>query len=424
VRQGRYWRLPPPAEHFPAGQPAPSEQEVCESLRNLFDESVRIRMIADVPLGAFLSGGIDSSAVVAMMSRHMGQAVKTFSIGFAEHAYNELPAARIVADLFHTDHTEFRVNVEAVEMVPKLVRSYDEPFAADSAIPTFLLSKLARSHVTVILNGDAGDENFAGYDRHVANDLATRLRGVATLLGSGPARRLLEAMPHGPGPRDVRWRLKRFVHRLGQSPGARNAGWQSRFGPLEKARLYTEAFKRRVLEVDSHELLFARYREAEGADFLDEVLYSDVTTYLPDCLLVKVDIATMAHGLEARSPFVDHEVMEFCARLPSEFKLRGQVKKYLLKQAATRYLPASIIDRPKMGFGVPLDRWFRHELQDLARDTLLGPPASERGYFRLDVVRRLLDEHVAGTHHRHYQLWNLLVLELWHRAFIDRGGRP
>jgi len=413
----RYWKL----AHAPKHEVRTEAQlrDLEEELRVRLEDAVRCRLVSDVPLGAFLSGGIDSSAVVAMMSRHMGRPVKTFSLGFAEDHYNELPAARIIADRFQTEHTEFHMNVDAVDMVPALVRSYDEPFSADSAIPTYLLSKLARSHVTVILNGDAGDENFAGYDRHIANDLATRLRGISTILGSRAARAMLEAIPHGPGPQDLRWRLKRFIRRLGQSPGARNAGWQSRFGPAEKAHLYAESFNRRVAGIDTHALLFARYREAEAVDFLDQVLYSDVTTYLPDCLLVKVDIATMANALEARSPFLDHTLMEFAARIPTRLKIRNGHSKWILKRALKGVLPEEILGRRKMGFNLPLDAWLRGGLEEMARDLLLSRRSLERGYFSPAYVRQILDDHLAGRWNWHIEIWTLMILELWHREFVD-----
>jgi asparagine synthase (glutamine-hydrolysing) len=417
VETHRYWKLDyiPKLEVRTSGQLRDLEEE----LRLRLQEAVRCRLVSDVPLGAFLSGGIDSSAVVAMMSQLQGDAVRTFSIGFAEDEYNELPSAQIIADLFHTRHTEFRVKVDAVEMVPQLVRSYDEPFAADSAIPTFILSKLARKHVTVVLNGDAGDENFAGYDRHVANDLASRLRGLATILGSGPARRLLEALPHGSDPRDPRWRLKRFVDQLGQSPEARVAGWQTRFGRPEKAQLYSEAFAKQVLDIDSQELLFARYREAKAADFLDKMLYSDVTTYLPDCLLVKVDIATMANSLEARSPFLDHTLMEFAARIPSRLKIRNGQSKWILKRALRGLLPERILYRRKMGFSMPLDSWLRGELKDMAHELLLSRRSLDRGYFSPAFIRQIFEEHLAGRWNWHIEIWTLMMLEQWHREFVD-----
>ena len=422
VEVHRYWKL----NYGPKFDVRTARQlrELEDELSDRLEEAVRYRLESDVPLGAFLSGGIDSSAIVGIMSRLVDRPVKTFSIGFEENSYNELPAARLVADRFHTDHTEFQVRPDMVEIVPKLVRSYGEPFSADSAIPTFILSKLARSHVTVVLNGDAGDENFAGYDRYVANDLAKRLHLLTPLLASGPVRRLLEILPHGSGQRDPRWRFKRFVHQLGQSPGARNAGWQSRFGLREKQQLYSDAFKRQVLATDSHELLFARYREAESDDFLDQILYSDVTNYLPDCLLVKVDIATMANSLEARSPFLDHNLMEFAARIPSRLKLRHGETKWILKHALRDALPAEILSRPKMGFNLPLDAWLRGELQEMARELLLGARSRARGYFTPSYVENILEEHLAGRWNWHVEIWTLMMLELWHREFIDAVSSP
>ena len=413
----RYWKLDyvPKFEVKTSGQLRDLEEELLLRLR----EATKRRLVSDVPLGAFLSGGIDSSAVVAMMSQLQSEPVRTFSIGFSEDDYNELPAARLVSNLFHTRHTEFRVEVNAAEMVPQLVRAYDEPYAADSAIPTFILSKMARQHVTVVLNGDAGDETFAGYDRHMAHDLATRLHGVAALLGSGPARRLLEALPHGSSPRDPRWRLKRFVDQLGQSPESRNAGWQTRFGQPEKAQLYSEAFRKQVLGIDSHQLLFDRYREAKAADFLDRILYSDVTTYLPDCLLVKVDIATMANSLEGRSPFLDHTLMEFAARIPSRLKIRNGQSKWILKRALRGVLPESILHRRKMGFNLPLDSWLRGELKEMAQELLLSRRSLDRGYFEPAYVRHILDEHLAGRWNWHIEIWTLMMLEQWHREFVD-----
>ncbi len=415
----RYWKL----TYAPKREVRSTRQlrDLEVELRQRLEEAVRYRLISDVPLGAFLSGGIDSSAVVATMSRLMNEPVRTFSIGFTEDSYDELPAARAIAERFHTHHTEFRVKPNAVEMVPALVRAYGEPFAADSAIPTFILSRLARQHVTVVLNGDAGDEDFAGYDRYVANDLALRVRGLAAVLGSGAARRLIGAIPHGASQRDVVWRLKRFVDQLGQTPEMRNAGWQSMFGDDEKRQLYSDAFSQRVTGVASRDLLFERYREADGEDFLDATLYSDVTTYLPDCLLVKVDIATMAYALEARSPFLDHTLMEFAARIPSRFKLRRGETKWILKRALRDALPPRTLGRPKMGFNLPLDSWLRGELKDMAHELLLGPRARARGYFSPAYVRKILDEHLANRWNWHVEIWTLMMLELWHREFVDRA---
>lgn len=382
-------------------------------------EAIRIRLISDVPLGAFLSGGIDSSAVVALMAGIMKEPVKTFSIGFKEESYNELKYARMVAERYGTDHTEFIVEPDAVEVLPKLVWHYNEPFADPSAIPTYYVSKLARQHVTVVLNGDGGDENFAGYGRYRANAFS---QAVHRFFPTPLAKVMLPMamlLPHGKGPDNFFWKVKRFLQEYVKCPELRNAGWLCHFSPEKKEEIYTPEFAAQVCGSDSFELILDRYREAQAASFIDKTLYADVMMYLPDCLLVKVDIASMANSLEARSPFLDHELMEFAARIPADLKLKGRTTKYILKEALRGMLPDDVLFRPKMGFGVPLDCWFRNELREMAYDTLLGRRAVERGYFNRDYVKRLLDEHVSGKWNWQYHIYDLLMLELWHNTFID-----
>lgn len=396
-----------------------TEDEACEELLSRLKEAVKRRLVSDVPLGAFLSGGIDSGAIVALMADQTCLPVKTFSIGFEEKTYDELPYARLVAQRYGTDHHEFIVRPQAAEILPKLVWHCNEPFADSSAIPTYYLAQLTRQHVTVALNGDAGDENFAGYDRYIANLLAARYERIPH-----PLRRLLEtvvrASPSSFGSRTILARGKRFFEALAEPRERQYAHLVSHFYPALKAELCTEEFLDAARGKDSVALLLDVYRVSDAPDLIDATLDMDVNTYLPDDLLVKVDIATMAHGLEARSPMLDHEFMEFCASLPSRMKLRGRVKKYILRQAFRGLLPSEILERPKMGFGVPIEEWFRQDLGDMARDLVLSPRALERGYFRPRVVQRLLDEHTRGARNWHYQLWNLLMLELWHRTFIDR----
>ncbi|MGH7409968.1 MAG: asparagine synthase (glutamine-hydrolyzing) [Candidatus Methylomirabilis sp.] len=409
----RYWKLR-------YGQKRQvTEQEACEELLARLREAVKLRLISDVPLGAFLSGGIDSGTIVALMTELSASPVKTFSIGFEEKEYDELPYARLVAKRYGTDHHEFVVRPQATEVLPKLVWHYNEPFADSSAIPTYYLAQLTRQHVTVALNGDAGDENFAGYDRYRANVLAARYERIPRLLRRS-MEALVRAIPAPERSKSLLSRGKRFFEALAEPRERRYARWVSHFHPDLKAQLCTEEFHRAAGGSDSVDLLLDVYRASDATDFIDATLDVDVNTYLPDDLLVKVDIATMAHGLEGRSPMLDHEFMEFCASLPSQMKLRGRIKKYIFKQAVRGLLPREIIERPKMGFGVPLDHWFRNELKEMAHDTLLNPQSLGRGYFRPEVIKRLLDEHVRGVGKWHYQLWNLLMLELWHRTFIDR----
>ena len=395
-----------------------TEDEWCQRLLATIREAVRLRLIADVPLGAFLSGGVDSSAVVALMSEMSSGPVKTFSIGFEEQAFNELPYARLVAQRYGTDHHEFVVKPDALSILPDLVWHYNEPYADSSAIPTWYLARMTRDHVTVALNGDAGDENFAGYERYAANVLATRFERLP-----GFVRRGLEGtarlLPDRGAPRSLYRRGRRFLGAITQEPRRRSARWTSMFQDAWKADLYTPDFARRTASCDSLAVLVAAFARAGTGDFVDAMLGADVGLYLPDDLLVKVDIASMAHSLEARSPLVDHEVMELAASMPSSLKLRGRTTKYIFKRAVRSLLPPEIIDRPKQGFGVPLDHWFRHEIRELAYDTLLARRATDRGLFRPDAVRRLLGEHVAGRFTWHPQLWTLLMLELWFQRFID-----
>src|SRR5262249_20423536 len=391
------------------------EAELLERL----DEATALRMISDVPLGAFLSGGVDSSAIVALMSDRSAAPVRTFSIGFDDDAYNELTYARKVAAHFGADHTEFLVRPNALEVLPQLVWHFDEPFADASAIPTWYVSRLAREHVTVVLNGDGGDESFAGYDRYVANQFAGRLAPLNPVLGSRAFRRALDFLPHGPTSGSARWRLKRFVEQLGRTPEARNAAWLAQFDRDTKRELYSAAFRHWAGPRDAEEMLFARYREAEADNFTDATLYADVTTYLPDTLLVKVDIASMAQGLEARSLFLDHEFREFGASLPEDMKLAGGRTKVALKRALRGLLPDEVLDRRKMGFNAPVDRWLRGELKEMSYDLLLSLRARGRGYFQPRFVERMLREHSLGTRNWHTQIWNLMMLESWQRTFVD-----
>ena len=397
-----------------------TEAEAVDELRSRLREAVRIRLVSDVPLGAFLSGGIDSGAIVALMSELGAVPVRTFSIGFQEKEYDELDYARLVAKRYETQHEEFVVRPNAMEILPRLVWHYNEPFADSSAIPTFLLSELTRRYVTVALNGDAGDENFAGYERYRANVLASRFDGMPSVLRR-PLDLVARMVPASGTSKSVMSRGKRFLEALGEGRERRYVRWMSHFQPLLKSELCRAEFQE-VAGGDASDILLRSYAESDAPDFVDATLDVDVNNYLPDDLLVKVDIATMAHGLEGRSPLLDHPLMEFAASLPSGLKMNGAIKKYIFKEAVKPLLPKEIIERPKMGFGVPLDHWFRHELKDLAYDVLLSDSLRQRGYFHEHVVRRLLDEHTRGVRSWHYQLWNLLMFESWHRMFID--GRP
>ena len=409
----RYWSL-----DYADPEPPISLPDAEERLRELLREATRARLISEVPLGAFLSGGIDSSAVVAAMAEASSSPVKTFSIGFRERDFDELEYARMVARRFDTDHHEFRVEPEALSIMPKLARHYGEPYADPSAIPSFYLAELTRRHVTVALNGDGGDESFAGYSRYRAIQGISRFGLSSPLLERG-GRALARRLGEGRRDNSTRSRVNRLLRTAGMAPADRYLTWMSPFGAERRSALLSDDFRGALGGWSSAGVIRGPWERSTAPSLLDTMLDVDVQTYLPDDLLVKMDIASMAHSLEARSPFLDHEVMEFAASLPAEYKLRGGEKKSVLKSAFRGILPDEVLYRPKMGFGVPLAHWFRNELRDLPADVLLDPSAVERGYFRRSEVERLIDEHRAETADHALRLWVLLQLETWHREVVD-----
>lgn len=409
MRVERYWSLPygPKLEL--------NEQEIIETLRAKLGEAVKLRMISDVPLGAFLSGGIDSSIVVGLMAQQSAKPVKTFSIGFKEAAYNELDHARRIAEKWGTDHHEFVVEPNALEVVSKLVRHYGEPYADPSAVPTFYVSQLTREHVTVALNGDGGDESFAGYERYLGNRVAERLHGIpGTALVAQTLGRLL---PDSVDPKNRLRNVRRFMTVMSQPMPQRYARWLSYFTADDKSSLYTQDFRARLNGATRSDWLADLVASHRDLDPVDTAMAVDVESYLPFDLLVKVDIAAMANSLEARSPLLDHEVMEFAARLPASLKLRGKNLKYLLKTAFRDLLPPENVNRRKAGFAMPVGQWFRGPLRELLCDALLLEPKS-RVYFNSVQVARLIDDHLNQRADHSFQLWDLLMLELWQREFI------
>lgn len=412
MRVERYWRLSYKTKRQLSE--AEAEAELLDRLR----EAVRLRLISDVPLGAFLSGGVDSSTIVALMAQVGTGPVKTFSIGFEEKEYDELPYARLVAQKYATEHHEFIVRPDAAAIFPQLVWHYNEPFADSSAIPTYYLSELARRHVTVALNGDAGDENFGGYRRYIVPPAAQRFDALPDSIRTAVAA-IANTLPGDALSSSFLNRGQRWLRRLSETPPRRYSRRVMIFEPELKAALCTPDFTRQVSSAAAEELLVDTYHQSDAPDVVDAFLDMDANHYLPDCLLVKVDIATMAHGLEGRSPMLDHEFMEFAATLPSSLKLRNGDTKYILKRVARRLIPEETIDRPKKGFGVPLERWFQHELRELTGDLLLDGRLAARGYFHPSVVERLVQEHWNGTARWENQMWSLLMLESWHRMFVD-----
>ena len=420
LRVDRYWRL-----DYSRKRQVDDREALNAEIRDTIRRATKRRMVADVPLGAFLSGGIDSSAVVAAMAEQSSQPVKTFSIGFENAAFDELKYARMIAEQFETEHHEFVVKPDAVDLIPKIVHQYGEPFADSSAIPSFYLAELTRRHVTVALNGDGGDESFAGYTRYVGNLVARRLEKLPL-----PVRRMAgamgERMPTNANVSSTLSRARRLARSLPLDAPARYARHMSYFDWLQRDELYTDEFRELIGESLAPAVIADPWNAATGEDAIDVMLETDVETYLPGDLLVKMDIATMAYSLEARSPLLDPEVMELGASLPSHLKLRGTEKKVVLRDALRGWIPDAILDRPKMGFGVPIVDWFRHDLRDWTRDILLDPVARERGWFDPRYVEATLDRHAAGLEDASSRIWALLVLEMWLREFVDspRASAP
>jgi asparagine synthase (glutamine-hydrolysing) len=384
-----------------------------DELRALLDESVKIRLVSDVPLGAFLSGGIDSSSVVALMARHMGQPVKTFSIGFNEDSYNELRYARLTANKFGTDHHEFLVTPEICDVVDELAWHFDEPFADSSAIPTYVVSKLAREHVTVVLTGDGGDELFAGYTRYVTEQKRRSFDFLPGAIRKGLMDAVSRRLPHGAFGRN-------YLHNVSLDSVDRYLDSVSIFTAPNKNLLYTNDFSATLRRNNQMSSFFNELGDnVKTTAFLDSLLYIDSKTYLPGDILTKVDRASMAVSLEARVPLLDHKLIEFVTRIPAGMKMAGIETKHIFKQAVTGLIPAEILNRPKQGFGVPLELWINRQLRSRIRDTLSDPRTQQRGYVSRSHIQVLLSEHENGRRDHSMALWSLLMLELWHRNFVD-----
>lgn len=413
IKTERYWRL-----DF-SRKERWDEREAGERAVEVLREAVRVRLMSEVPLGAFLSGGVDSSAVVALMSEESSEPVKTFSIGFEEQDFSELEHARRVAKHVGAEHHEFVVRPEALEVLPMLVDHYGEPYADSSAIPTYYVARETRRHVTVALNGDGGDECFAGYERYAAMRLAEQYRRLPSVVRGQIVERAVSLLPASELTRNRLKSLKRFVGVASLPPVERYLHWMSVFGEAAKRELYTKEFAREQEGREARSWIAPWFAQANGAGAVEAALLADTMTYLPNDLLVKVDIATMAVSLEARSPFLDHHVMEFAASLPESLKLRGLTTKYLLKRVLKRLLPAENLKRRKMGFGVPIGHWFRGEMKEFVRARLLSEKFAGRGLFEAGAVARLVSEHTEGRRDHSAQLWTLLMLELWFERFID-----
>ncbi len=396
-----------------------SEEEAIEETTRILRESTRLRLISEVPLGAFLSGGVDSSTIVALMAQESDKPVKTFSIGFEEQDFSELKYARKVASHVGAEYHEFIVRPNALDVLPTLVEHYGEPYADSSAIPTYYVSRETRKHVTVALNGDGGDESFAGYERYMAMEIAEvywRLPAIVrSILIEGPVNLLPSSELKKTRIRDV----QRFFISASEEKRERYFRWMSTFKPAVKREIYTAAFAESINDSNSANVLDQWFDRANGSGILDATLLTDQMTYLPNDLLVKVDIASMANSLEARSPFLDHNLIEFAASLPENLKMSSFRPKSLLKKVAARLVPKEVIYRRKMGFGVPVGQWFRGEMKDFVRSVLLSRSSLERGIIKPSMIEKYVAEHTNAEQDHAFQIWTLLMLELWFQRFID-----
>ncbi|HVN19462.1 MAG TPA: asparagine synthase (glutamine-hydrolyzing) [Dongiaceae bacterium] len=405
----QYWDLPRYSTHIPK-----SEEECLEQLEHLLAEAVKIRLISDVPLGALLSGGADSSIVVALMARAASGPVKTFSIGFRHADFDETPYARKVAQRFGTDHHELILEPDIVQTVERLTQLLEEPFGDSSMLPTYYVCRMARQHVTVALSGDGGDEGFAGYDRYRIH-LRDRSHSWIPKSGGDLYRKYIHKLvPYQVPGRSLAYSIslpwsERYVEGVAQKPFHRDL------------RLLADDFMQ-LGEGANDPLQFMRdfMRNAPAEAPLDRVLYLDSKSYLSGDILTKIDRMSMAVSLEGRVPMLDHVFLEYVAALPSDWKLRGRTQKYILRKLARRVgVPDEVLSRPKQGFALPLVHWMRNELKELIITTLTEPRTMQRGYFNPKGVRRLLDEHFQGRRDQSARIWRLLMLELWFRNYME-----
>jgi asparagine synthase (glutamine-hydrolysing) len=397
---------------------AVSEEEACEQLVDLLQDAVKIRLMSDVPLGAFLSGGIDSSSVVALMSRVMDRPVKTFSISFDDVSYNEAHFAETIAKGFNTEHYEFKIKPDALDLTEKLIGHLDEPFGDFSIFPTYLVSKMAREYVTVALSGDGGDELFAGYDTYVADKVAQTYRMVPKLIRKSIINPFLNGVRPTEKKKGLINRAKRFVEGLQLPDDLEHTRWMIFLQEAEKANLYSQDVQHILDGTTSYDFIRKYFNKAKSSDHVNRQLYVDIKTYLVDDILVKVDRMSMAVSLEARVPFLDHRFVELTATMPSHLKLKGTKTKSILKKTMNGILPAEILGRGKEGFSVPIKNWLRTDLRSLMLDVLNPQRIKREGFFDPAYVHQLTDEHLKGIENHSHRLWAMMVFGIWQDIYL------
>ncbi len=411
-----YWEISPES-HLPVGEAALSEE-----LRTILRDAVKLRMISDVPLGVFLSGGVDSSSVVAMMSRLSDRPVRTFSIRFEDRTYDEGRYVEMVRRRYGTHHTEFVIQPDVLDLLPKLIYHMDDPIGDFSIFPTYLVSRMARDYVTVILSGDGGDELFGGYETYVAQRMVAVLDCLPEKLRQRVCRSISGHLPVTDKKKGMANYLARFLEGATFPPALRHVRWMSFWNDEQKRALY-RGDEADTLSKQSRACIMGIMESYRGKDPLNRLLYTDVRTYLTDNILPKVDRMSMATSLEVRVPILDHKMVEFAFSIPGRLKLRGlKGTKYIFKKAMVPYLPGEILRRPKQGFSIPIKNWLKGPMQVFMRDTLSERAVKETGIFRWETVEKLMGEHIRGVRNHSHRLWGLLMFQLWRDMFAKKGG--
>jgi len=412
VKIQQYWQLE--YRRSQASQP-----HIEETLQELLQDAVNIRLMSDVPLGAFLSGGLDSSSIVAMMCRASSERVKSFSIGFDDSTYNELPFARTIANHFGTEHFEEIITPDVSSLTEKILWMLDEPFGDFSVFPTYLVSQMARKNVTVVLSGDGGDELLAGYDTYIAQQVARRYAKLPAFLRNGAIEPIVNALPPTDKKKGFINKSRRFVEGARLPADLQHVRWMIFLQQAEKELLYSSDFRQSLLGYDAHGFIREYFQHVTTGDPLDEQDYVDIKTYLVDDILVKVDRMSMANSLEARVPFLDHRFVEFAATIPSHFRLHKKRTKHILKESLRDVLPMQIIERGKEGFSIPIKNWVKQELKPMMLDALSESNVKDKGYFDPVFVNRLVQEHLSGRENHSHRLWALMVFHMWHDLYMN-----
>ncbi|MFC2165145.1 asparagine synthase (glutamine-hydrolyzing) [Acidobacteriota bacterium] len=395
------------------------EQSYLDEIYHLLKDSVKRRLISDVPLGVFLSGGMDSSSITALMSEVADSKIKTFAIGFKEESFNELGYAKIVADRFQTEHQEFVVESNLVkELVPTLIEYLDEPLADASIIPTYIISKLARQYVTVALAGEGGDELFAGYDTYKAYQVARLYRRVPSFVRNGIVKKIVSQLPASKKRLSFEFKAKKFISGIDFPPEIANFVWWGAYNPEEKANLFSGDLTANIQE-DVFAPVAFHGDNTQAHEMVDRLGYLDLKLYLQDDLLVKSDRMSMANSLEIRVPFLDHTFVDFATSIPSSLKLKGMHTKHILKKAMSKILPPEILTRKKIGFDIPLGVWIRQELREFVTDILSPDSMKRHGFFNHDYIDTLLHEHFQGVHNHRQLLWPLIIFQFWYNHYME-----